>query len=181
MREALPGRQLDAEARPTILPPPSNAAAVTLDDLARHRQAKPHPFRLARDKRLEQPLFDLWRWPRPRIPYLQPQRPAGIAALEVALRQLTLLESNLKRFLDLGSNGDRRRTACSLPALVNEAVERLRPKCRHTGIELQWHPPEVDGRLEGEASSPPQPPSGFCPGANKALNTSNRGKCATVD
>jgi len=62
-------------------------------------------------------------------------------ALTVALRQLTLLETNLKRFLDLGREGEGRREPCSLPALVDEAVELLRPQCRHTGIELHWQPP----------------------------------------
>lgn len=60
------------------------------------------------------------------------------SALEVALRQLTLLEANLKRFLDLGRDGEGRREACSLPALVNEAIELLAPQSRHAGIELSW-------------------------------------------
>jgi signal transduction histidine kinase len=64
------------------------------------------------------------------------------SALDVALRQLTLLETNLKRFLDLGRESDGRREPCSLPALVNEAIELLRPLCRHTGIELRWQPPD---------------------------------------
>lgn len=63
------------------------------------------------------------------------------AALDVALRQLTLLETNLKRFLDLGRESDGRREHCSLPALIDEAVELLRPQCRHAGIELRWQPP----------------------------------------
>jgi hypothetical protein len=41
-------------------------------------------------------------------------------ALEVALRQLTLLETHVKRFLDI----------------VGEAVGLLRPQCRHSGIAL---------------------------------------------
>lgn len=65
------------------------------------------------------------------------------SALDVALRQLTLLETNLKRFLDLGRDGDDRRERCSLSALVNEAIELLRPQCRHAGIELRWQPPEI--------------------------------------
>jgi signal transduction histidine kinase len=73
------------------------------------------------------------------------QENAGVtdtAALDVALRQLTLLETNLKRFLDLGRGGELRRADCSLTALVNEAVELLRPRCRHAGIDLSWQPPE---------------------------------------
>jgi signal transduction histidine kinase len=72
------------------------------------------------------------------------------AALEVALRQLTLLETNLKRFLDLGRDGEGRRERCSLPALVGEAVELLRPQCQHAAIELRWQPPPGDPILQGD-------------------------------
>ena len=73
------------------------------------------------------------------------------AALDVALRQLTLLESNLKRFLDLGREGDGRRERCSLPALIREAVELLRPQCQHAGIELRWQPPAGERIVLGDA------------------------------
>jgi signal transduction histidine kinase len=73
------------------------------------------------------------------------------AALDVALRQLTLLETNLKRFLDLGRDGNGRRERCSLPALVSEAVELVRPQCRHAGIDLRWQPPPGDMALLGDA------------------------------
>jgi signal transduction histidine kinase len=73
------------------------------------------------------------------------------AALDVALRQLTLLETNLKRFLDLGRDGDGRRERCSLPTLIGEAVELLRPQCRHAGIELIWQPPAGDRALLGDS------------------------------
>jgi signal transduction histidine kinase len=58
--------------------------------------------------------------------------------LEVALRQLALLEVGLKRFLDLGRTGQVRRQPCSLAALLDETVALLRPQCRHAGIELRW-------------------------------------------
>jgi signal transduction histidine kinase len=73
------------------------------------------------------------------------------SALDVALRQLKLLETNLKRFLDLGRDGDDRREPCSLPALIEEAVELLRPQCRHAGIELRWNPPPDDRIVLGDA------------------------------
>jgi signal transduction histidine kinase len=73
------------------------------------------------------------------------------AALDVALRQLTLLETNLKRFLELGRDADGRRERCSLPGLVGEAVELLRPQCRHAGIELRWQPPSDDPVLFGDS------------------------------
>jgi signal transduction histidine kinase len=73
------------------------------------------------------------------------------SALDVALRQLTLLETNLKRFLDLGRDGEAQREPCSLPALVQEAVELLRPQCQHTGIELRWQLPTDDRVVLGDA------------------------------
>jgi signal transduction histidine kinase len=79
--------------------------------------------------------------------------PAGAdaSALEVALRQLTLLETHVKRFLDLGRTGSARQEPCSLAALVSESVELLRPRCRHAGIELLWQAPGDPLTLEGDA------------------------------
>ncbi len=67
---------------------------------------------------------------------------ADTEALDVALRQLALLESHLKRFLELGRTEGVRREPCLLAALVEEAVTLLRPRCRHTHIELRWQPPK---------------------------------------
>jgi signal transduction histidine kinase len=73
-------------------------------------------------------------------------------ALDVALRQLTLLEANLKRFLDLGRHDQTRRSPCPLTPLVSEAVELLRPRCRHAGIELHWVPPAEPFILDGDGA-----------------------------
>ncbi len=62
-------------------------------------------------------------------------------ALDVALRQLTLLETQLKRFLELGRESPMRRERCPLDALIQEAVELLLPQCRHAGIDLVWKTP----------------------------------------
>src|SRR5438128_1608644 len=45
--------------------------------------------------------------------------------LDVALRQLTLVESHLKRFLDLGKTTELRRQPCDLQALLDETVGLL--------------------------------------------------------
>lgn len=63
---------------------------------------------------------------------------ADAEALDVALRQLALVESNLKRFLDLGRTEEPRLEPCSLTALIDEAVLLLGPQCRHAHIELRW-------------------------------------------
>jgi signal transduction histidine kinase len=63
------------------------------------------------------------------------------AALDVALRQLTKLETNLKRFLDLGSDKAVYPEPCDLVRVTAEAVDLLRPQCVHAKTELRWQPP----------------------------------------
>jgi signal transduction histidine kinase len=75
---------------------------------------------------------------------------ADASALEVALRQLTLLEMHVKRFLNLGNAGEARPEPCDLTALVSEMVELLLPQCKHAGIELLWEPPERACSLMGD-------------------------------
>src|SRR5262249_26842769 len=75
---------------------------------------------------------------------------ADPAALDVALRQLTLLEAHLKRFLDLGRDGCSRVEPCSLVALVGEAGGLLRPQCRPPGIGLHWQPPAEGVTVRGD-------------------------------
>jgi signal transduction histidine kinase len=70
--------------------------------------------------------------------------------LDVALRQLTLLETHLKRFLDLGRQDVPRREACSLTALANDVIELVRPQCKHANIDLRWRPPLEPFTLSGD-------------------------------
>jgi signal transduction histidine kinase len=72
-------------------------------------------------------------------------------SLDVALRQLALLEANVKRFLDLGREGASSRQFCSLVSIIDEAVLLLRPQCRHARINLNWLVPDGDFRLNGDA------------------------------
>jgi signal transduction histidine kinase len=74
--------------------------------------------------------------------------------LAVALRQLTLVEMHLKRFLDLGRASDLRRQPCSLPAILEETVALLRPQCQHAHINLRWQPPKPEAEaltVQGDA------------------------------
>ncbi|HMF14562.1 MAG TPA: HAMP domain-containing sensor histidine kinase, partial [Gemmataceae bacterium] len=73
-------------------------------------------------------------------------------ALEVALRQLALVESNLKRFLDVGRSDLSKRAPCSLTTLVEEAVSTFQPQCRHARTDLTLEAHERDGILMGDAS-----------------------------
>jgi signal transduction histidine kinase len=72
-------------------------------------------------------------------------------ALEVALRQLALIEANLKRFLALGRADAGRRERCTLTTILTEAIALLQPQCRHADIALSWHPPPDDMALIGDA------------------------------
>lgn len=62
--------------------------------------------------------------------------------IDVALRQLALVEIQLKRFLDLGKATELHCRLCDLSALVEESVALLRPGCQHARIELRWRAPE---------------------------------------
>ncbi|MBY0229017.1 MAG: HAMP domain-containing histidine kinase, partial [Gemmataceae bacterium] len=57
--------------------------------------------------------------------------------LAVALRQLTLLETQVQRLLGLGRAGAPDRREQDLAALVREACALLLPRCRHAGIALE--------------------------------------------
>src|SRR5262249_45440304 len=72
-------------------------------------------------------------------------------ALDVALRQLALVEANLKRFLEVGRTDLREREPCSLHHLVEEAVGLLQPQCRHAHTDLSWEPPPEDCVTFGDA------------------------------
>jgi signal transduction histidine kinase len=72
-------------------------------------------------------------------------------ALAVALRQLTLLEAHLKRFLDLGRTGPLRREPVALGGLVGETLALLGPRCKHARIDLRWQPPGDEATVVGDA------------------------------
>jgi signal transduction histidine kinase len=74
-----------------------------------------------------------------------------LEALDVALRQLSLVEANLKRFLDLGRTEGLHGELCSLRSLIDEAVSLLQPQCRHAGTALRWVPGDGDSTLTGDA------------------------------
>src|SRR5262249_47846670 len=57
--------------------------------------------------------------------------------LSVALRQLTLLETQVQRLLGLGKAGPPVRQRHDLAEALREATALLRPRCQHAGITLQ--------------------------------------------
>jgi signal transduction histidine kinase len=76
---------------------------------------------------------------------------ADAEALDVALRQLALVEAHLKRFLDLGHDAGPVPTPHALSALLEEAIALLRPQCRHAHIDLHWQPPPTAAIVLGDA------------------------------
>jgi signal transduction histidine kinase len=71
-------------------------------------------------------------------------------ALAVTLRQLTLMEANLRRFIDLGRPSAGRRSQVSLSTLLTDVVDLHRPRCKHVGIDLHWNLPATDICMEGD-------------------------------
>lgn len=82
--------------------------------------------------------------------YLADQPDGDTEALNVTLRQLVLMETNLRRFIDLGRPGSVRREPVSLTALLTDVLELHRPRCKHAGIELRWEPPATDVQLPAD-------------------------------
>jgi signal transduction histidine kinase len=70
-------------------------------------------------------------------------------ALDDARRQLSRVEAELGRFLDLGRDRLPRRP-CRVVNLVDEAVALLRPLCRHADVQLCWEPPVADPVIEAD-------------------------------
>ena len=59
--------------------------------------------------------------------------------LEVALRQLRLMESYLQRFLALGQTRDVPHEPLALETLVEDALDLVRPRAVHAGVELVYN------------------------------------------
>lgn len=77
---------------------------------------------------------------------------AAAEGVQVALRQLQLIEEKLRRFLDLGRPDTSHRTHCRLPDLIDEAIELLGPQARHQGITLRWQRPAAGLGVNGDAN-----------------------------
>jgi signal transduction histidine kinase len=61
-------------------------------------------------------------------------------SLAVALRQLSLTESHLQRFLTVGQPAEPRRAPCDLRQLAAEVAELVAPACRHRNVALEIDP-----------------------------------------
>ena len=71
--------------------------------------------------------------------------------LDVALRQLAIVELQLKRFLDLGKAAELKLESCDLGQLVDDTAALIRPRCQHAHIELRWRPAATSVSVKADA------------------------------
>lgn len=81
----------------------------------------------------------------------EPNRVPDGSALDVALRQLNLLEAHLKRFLDLGRPRQQSVEPCVIQELIHETITLLQPRCVHASIELRQQLPTEPITIHGDA------------------------------
>lgn len=74
-------------------------------------------------------------------------------SLDVALRQLRLMESYLRQFLSIGESAPAAPQRVNATLLVEEVLSLVRPSCVHSGIELKFTPPEQPLFLRGDPES----------------------------
>jgi signal transduction histidine kinase len=73
-------------------------------------------------------------------------------SLEVALRQLDRIETNLRQFLDLGKPPTTAKEPCDLTVILTQTAELLRPQCRHAATALRWEPPAEPAVIPGDVT-----------------------------
>lgn len=82
-----------------------------------------------------------------------PMRRDNGQPLQVALRQLRLMESYLQRFLSLGRSGAVPHEKVAVGELLQDALELVRPACGHNRVELDFHRPHESLYVWGDADS----------------------------
>jgi signal transduction histidine kinase len=82
--------------------------------------------------------------------YLAEHAGEDMEALSVTLRQLAVMETNLRRFIDLGRPAEGKRRDFSLVTMLTDVVDLYRPRCKHAGVELRWEPPTQEMKVEGD-------------------------------
>ena len=74
-------------------------------------------------------------------------------SLDVAKRQLELMENYLQRFLRLGRNDETPHTQTSLADVVHTAISLVHPTARHVGVQLEWNAPDLATLVLGDAET----------------------------
>ncbi len=70
--------------------------------------------------------------------------------LNVAVRQLELMETYLRRFLTLGAEHTAPSTTVDVAQVVQDVLPLVRPTAAHLGVELLWAPPEIPIPVRGD-------------------------------
>lgn len=78
---------------------------------------------------------------------------ADAEALGVARRQLTLMEVNLRRFIDLNRNDVAKTEPCDVAKAVRDVIALLGPQARHANVALTSDLPDRPVTLTGNAES----------------------------
>lgn len=74
-------------------------------------------------------------------------------SLEIASRQLKLMESYLQRFLTLGQSRPAVMESLVLDSLVEDMLGLVRPTCHHARIDLRFDKPDEPVRVRGSSDS----------------------------
>ncbi len=78
---------------------------------------------------------------------------ADLESLDVAMRQLVLMEKYLAKFLSLGSPSQRRRERIDFAELVRGLLPLVRPAARHIGVQLLAEIPQAPVWVCGDADA----------------------------
>lgn len=81
--------------------------------------------------------------------------PAGVdfESLDVAARQLALMEKYLQRFLTLGRPTVKPRGPVELASLVESVLPLVRPSALHVGVDVEFSPPRESLVVQGDADA----------------------------
>lgn len=74
-------------------------------------------------------------------------------SLDVAARQLALMEKYVQRFLSLGHAPPKPHEQVDLTQLVDNVLPLVRPAADHVGVELQWAGPGEPCIIQGDADA----------------------------
>lgn len=74
-------------------------------------------------------------------------------SLDVAKRQLELMENYLRRFLRLGRNDEKPHIPTILGDVVHTAISLVHPTARHVGVQLEWTAPDHATLVLGDAET----------------------------
>lgn len=74
-------------------------------------------------------------------------------SLDVALRQLRLMESYLRQFLSIGDSAPAAPQRVNVALMVEEVLRLVRPSCIHSGIDLKFNPPAQTLFIHGDPES----------------------------